>query len=201
MEDGSIILERGQVLRTIRQKAGADQIPLRRKLRWLRHAAEGLRHIHEKGIVQADVGCYNMILTRNDCLKIIDFEGCSIDNESADSLYEWFSYRRSTPTVSIQTDIFAYGCATYEIMTGRPPYHGLEKSDDRSSLIEQLYQKNQFPDVTHLPLGVVMRSCWHGTFNSMSEVIQALEAASPLGLKARFAAAIIRVLKSSCCFK
>ena len=43
IEDGSIILERGQVLRMVYQQTGADQIPLRRKLRWLRHGAEGLR--------------------------------------------------------------------------------------------------------------------------------------------------------------
>ena len=178
-EDGSIILERGQVLREICQKAGLDQIPMHRKLRWLRHAAEGLRHIHENGIVQADVGCNNMILVGNDHLKIIDFEGCSIDGEPADSLYEWFSYRLSTPRTSRQTDIFAYGCAIYEIVTGKPPYHELEKSHNRSSPVEQLYRNNQFPDVTHLPFGELMRNCWLGTFKSMNEIIQVLEMAGP----------------------
>lgn len=175
---GSIILQRGQVLRTICQKSGTDQIPLQRKLVWLKHAAEGLRHAHKNEIVHADVGCNNMILTEDDCLKMIDFEGCSIDGESADSLYEWFSYRRSIPTVSKQTDIFAYGCAIYEVITGRPPYHEFETLDDRYSLVEQLYEKNQFPVVTHLPLGELMQSCWHANFNSMSEVIQELEAFS-----------------------
>jgi serine/threonine protein kinase len=183
-ENGSIILERGQVLRTICQKAGADQIPLYRKLRWLKHAAEGLRHVHENGIVQADVGCNNMILAGDDCLKLIDFEGCSIDGKPADSLYEWFSYRRSTPTISTQTDIFAYGCVIYEVMTGRPPYHELETSDNPSSLVEQLYEQNQFPDVAHLPLGELMQSCWHGTVSTMNEVMQALEAASLSSLEA-----------------
>ena len=201
MENGSIILERGHVLRTICQKAGVDQISLDRKLRWLRHAAEGLRHLHQNGIVQADVGCNNMVLVGDDCLKIIDFEGCSIDGEPADSCYEWFSYQRSTPTVSRRTDIFAYGCAIYEIMNGTPPFHELETDNDRSILAEQLYEKHQFPDVTHLPLGELMRSCWHGSFNSMSEVIHALEAATPLSSTAKFRAAIIGFLKSSCCCK
>lgn len=201
MKDGSIILERGQVLRMVFQQTGPDQIPLRRKLRWLRHAAEGLRYIHEKGIVQADVGCQNMILTRDDCLKIIDFEGCSIDGEEASSCYEWFSYRRSTPSVSQQTDIFAYGCVVYEILTGRPPHHDLGASDERARLVERRYQQNQFPDIRHLPLGELMRSCWHSNFNSMSEVIQALEAASLLSSNAKFGATITRALKSGCCFK
>ncbi len=183
-KDGSIILERGQVLRMIYRQPGADQIQLHRKLRWSRDAAEGLRYMHDKGIVQADVGCHNIILTGNDCVKIIDFEGCSIDGEEASSCYEWFSYGRSTAAVSKQTDIFAYGCAIYEIMTGRPPYHELETHDDRARLVEQQCQKSQFPDVTNLPLGELMGSCWHGAFNSMSEVIWALEAAIILSLKA-----------------
>ena len=131
-----------------------------------------------------------MILTKNDRLKIIDFEGCSIDGEEASSCYECFSYRRSTPLVSKQTDIFAYGCVMYEIMTGTPPYHELEKSDDRVRLVELQYQENRFPDVRHLPLGEVMQSCWHGTLSSMSEVIQALEAASHSSPKAKSGAAL-----------
>lgn len=201
LEDGSIVLERGKALRTICQRPGADQIPLHRKLRWLRHAAEGLQHVHEKGIVHADVGCGNMILTRGDCLKIIDFEGCSIDGESADSRYEWFSYRRSTPKVSIQTDIFAFACAMYEIITGRPPYHELETSDDRLGLVEQRYETDQFPDVIHLPLGELMQSCWHANFSSMSEVVRELRVSSPLSLKEEFGAAIARILKRGKAFK
>jgi serine/threonine protein kinase len=173
---GSIVLERGQPLRTVNQQTGADQILLDRKLRWLSGAAEGMRYMHQNGIIHADVGCHNMILVQ-DCLKIIDFEGCSIDGEEATSCYEWFSYQESTPAISQKTDIFAYGCAVYEIMTGRPPHHELATSDDRRRLVKRLYAENRFPKVTDLPLGELMQGCWHGTFNSMSEVLQALEAA------------------------
>lgn len=139
-----------------------------------------------------------MILTENDCLKIIDFEGCSIDGGLAGACYEWFSYRTSTPTVSRHTDIFAYGCVIYEIITGKPPYHEPEKSDDPTSLVEELYKNNQFPNVTHLPLGDLMQGCWHGTFNSMTEIIQTLEAASALSLKARFSRCFKRNAQKTC---
>ena len=97
--NGSIILERGQPLRTMIQQIGADKIPSDRKLRWLSGAAEGMRYMHENGIIHADTGCHNMILVQ-DCLKIIDFEGCSIDGEEATSCYEWFSYQKSIPAIS-----------------------------------------------------------------------------------------------------
>ena len=93
---GSIILKRGQPLRQRYQDLNADKIPLRRKLRWLRQAAEGYRHAHEKDIVNADIGCYNILLTRaygptilmgSDCLKLIDFGGASIDGGEPGSHY------------------------------------------------------------------------------------------------------------------
>ena len=103
LKDGSIILERGQPLREQYPRSNADKISLHRKVRWLRQAAEGLRYAHEKGIVQADVGCHNMILKRAsslDCLKLMDFGGASIDGGERGSCYQWYNYRRSTPEVS-----------------------------------------------------------------------------------------------------
>lgn len=116
------------------------------------------------------------VLMRSDCLKLIDFGGVSIDGGQNGSCYQWYSYRRSNPEVSKQTDIFAFGCVIYEILTGRHPYYEFEASDNRSHLVEQLYKQNKFPDTTNLPLGQLMQGCWRGTFDSMTEVVQALEA-------------------------
>ncbi|MCJ1472258.1 hypothetical protein MMC13_000905 [Lambiella insularis] len=186
LPDGSIVLERGQVLRSICQQPEANRIPLQTKLLWLKHAAEGYQHVHNSNIVHADVSCNNMILTPDNNLKIIDFEGCSMDGAQAESCYEWFSYRRSMPSTSKKTDIFAFGCAAYEIITGKPPYHELEKLDGNSYLVEQRYEQNQFPDVFDLPLEALMRSCWQGEARSMTDIRRQLEAFSPLPEKEAF---------------
>ncbi|KAI1907349.1 hypothetical protein LOZ12_003386 [Ophidiomyces ophidiicola] len=178
-KDGSIVLERGEVLRKICRSPSADKIPIERKLGWLRQAARGYQHLHNSNIIHSDVGCNNMIITKEGRLKIIDFEGCSIDGEPADSCYEWFSYRPSVPRASRSTDIFAFGCAVYEIITGKPPHHELEVSNDRYHLVERLYADNNFPDVTSLPLGQLIQSCWLNCFSSMSEVVRELEAFNP----------------------
>ncbi|KAH8591190.1 kinase-like domain-containing protein [Bisporella sp. PMI_857] len=175
--NGSIILERGQPLRTVIEGTNADKIPLERKLRWLRGAAEGIQHMHQNRIIHADIGCHNMVLVQ-DCVKIIDFEGSSIDSEEATSSYEWFSYQDSIPAISQKTDIFAFGCAIYEIMTGKPPHHDLAASNNRRDLVKRRYAEKIFPEVANISSGTVMQSCWNGTFNSMSEVLQALEAIS-----------------------
>lgn len=173
--ENSLILERGQSLRAVIQESGAqDYIPLITKIRWLREAAEGTRYMHQKGIVHADVGCHNWILVDGH-LKIIDFEGCSVDGEEAGACYEWFSYKESVPAVSQQTDIFAFGCAVYEITTGRQPHDELLEADDRMACSKQLYAEDRYPQVGNRPLGELMEGCWRGTFNSMEEVLNQLE--------------------------
>jgi serine/threonine protein kinase len=178
-KDGSILLERGEVLRKICRASSASEISLQTKLSWLRQAAGAYQYLHGCNILHCDVGCSNMILTREGCLKIIDLEGCSIDGEPADSCYEWFSYRPSLPRVSRRTEIFAFGCAIYEVVTGRPPHHELEKSSDRYEQVEELYTNQHFPDVTSIPLGRLIQSCWDGNFTSMSEVLQEMDAFHP----------------------
>ncbi|RMZ73137.1 serine threonine kinase [Pyrenophora seminiperda CCB06] len=174
--DTSIVLERGTPLRSICRGPTASEIPMQTKVRWLRHAAEGYRYLHACDIIHGDVGSHNWILTGQDCVKLIDFEGCSVDGGTAGSCYEWFSYRPSLPRVSRRTDIFAFGCAIYEISTGRPPYHELQASDDPYTQVEELYAIEHFPDTTDLPLGQLIQKCWHGDASSMSEIIQELEA-------------------------
>ena len=174
--DGSLVLERGTPLRSIIRAPSNNEISIETKVRWLRHAAEGYRYLHTHGIIHGDVGSHNLVLTGQDCIKLIDFEGCSIDGGPAGSCYEWFSYRPSMPRVSRGTDIFAFGCVIYEVSTGRPPFHELEASDDRYERVEQLYTTQQFPDITNLPLGSMMRQCWEGKASSMSEIITELEA-------------------------
>src|SRR4051812_34864012 len=52
----SIILERGEDIRTLYQNQNVSQISLLTKTRWIRQAAEGLQYIHQRGIIHADVG-------------------------------------------------------------------------------------------------------------------------------------------------
>lgn len=174
----SLILERGKSVRAVLQGSEANQIPLHTKIHWLIEAAEGTRHMHDNGIIHADTGCNNWIVVQ-ECLKIIDFEGSSIDGEDAGACYEWFSYKESLPRISQKTDVFAFGCAIYEIITGRQPYNQLIPFEDRMIRVKQLYAENQFLEVEEIPLGKLMQGCWNGTLKSMHEVHRELQASLP----------------------
>ncbi|KAL7788209.1 kinase-like domain-containing protein [Trichoderma ceciliae] len=145
----SIVLERGQPLPITGER---DGIFMKKKMSWM--------YMHEKGVIHTDFGCENMVLVQ-DRIKIIDFEGCSIDGKE-----------------SSQSDIFAYGCMVYHIITGTVPNHELATSEDRTRIVRQLYSENKFPKVRSLPLGDLMQGCWYGSFESMNEVLEALDAAT-----------------------
>ena len=179
----SIVLERGECLRRRLQRQSesiseSEQIPLHTKLQWAKEAAEGLRYIHERGIIQGDVGCHNLILTQSG-IKFIDFAGSGNNNEPALVAYEWCSYRPD-PTqhpdaaASIRTDIFAFGSALFEIEMGLVPYHELQGVLDNYPLmrrVEGLFGARQYPDLEGLVLGGVIRGCWDGRYERMEVII------------------------------
>jgi len=174
---GSIILERGTPPRSICRSPTVNEIPIKTKVQWLRHAAQGYQYLHTLDIIHSNVGSHNLILTRQNCTRLIDFEGCGVDGGPAGYCYEWVSHRPSVPRVSISTDIFAFGCLIYEILTGKPPHYEHQASDDQ---VEKLYTNQPFPDITNLTLGRLIQRCWHGKVGSMSEIITELEAFPPL---------------------
>src|SRR5438094_6911556 len=58
---------------TLRQKIHAARTDLRKLLRYLQHAAEGLARAHAAGIVHRDLKPDNMMITRDGHTKILDF--------------------------------------------------------------------------------------------------------------------------------
>lgn len=178
-DEKSFLLERGEPLSLLIRARGtrcakpAESVDVDQRLIWIRDAAEGLRHIHSKGLVHADVACTNMVSVQGR-VKIIDFGGCSIDGSEAITGYNWYN-KRSLVSPNVESDIFAFGCAVYEILTGKPPHHRLEDVAERGELVRRLYAEKQFPEVEGLPLRELMLACWHGSLGSMDEVIRYLE--------------------------
>ncbi len=104
---------------------------------------QGLAAAHEKGIVHRDLKPANIFLTSDGMVKILDFglakhvEGPSIREQISEMSTEDPSTEagvmlgtvgymspeqvRGQP-VDHRTDIFAFGCVLYEMLSGRPPF-------------------------------------------------------------------------------
>lgn len=76
----------------------------------------------------------------------------------------------------VKSDLFALGSTLYEIMTGRSPYE-----ETPSDEVERLYEAQQFPDVTSIPCGELIRRCWRGEANSAHEIEKAIKTSSHRG--------------------
>jgi serine/threonine protein kinase len=128
----------GQTLRSI-LRAGA--LPLKKTVDYAIQLASGLAAAHDKGIVHRDVKPENLIVTADGRLKILDF-GLAKLTESVSSASQETWAVDTVPGVVLgtvgymspeqvrgqpvdhRTDIFAFGCVLYEMLSGRRPFKG-----------------------------------------------------------------------------
>ena len=86
----------------------------------------GLRYAHRKGIIHRDINSKNIMIQRDDRLKILDFGlACPVGTEDFSSLgtlsYMAPEQIESDP-LDQRTDIYAMGIAAYEMVVGERPF-------------------------------------------------------------------------------
>ena len=138
--------------------------------KWSRQAIEGLQYLHQKNVLQGDIGCHNLLLDGNDNIKYCDFAGSSIDKHEAWVCYEMRSQRppdigERQDDITISSEIFALGSTLYEISTTQPPYENYS-----DAAIMEFFRANKYPDVTSLELGKIISKCWRGIYATVDEI-------------------------------
>lgn len=135
---------------------------LKKLLRYLQHAAEGLAKAHAAGIVHRDLKPENLMVTRDGHAKILDFglaklvepqsEGfeyeASIASEMATALHSTPGIIRGTAgymapeqaqgktrQVDQRSDIFSFGCILYEAATRQRAFVGKESLDSLHRIV------------------------------------------------------------------
>src|SRR5256714_4607249 len=136
---------------TLREKIHQEQTELRKLLRFLQHAAEGLARAHAAGIVHRDLKPDNIMITRDGGhAKILDFglakliEQRPISGADSSEVATAVMPQHSTPgaimgtvgymspeqaqgktkEIDQRSDIFSFGCILFEAATGKKPFEG-----------------------------------------------------------------------------
>ncbi|KZF20451.1 kinase-like protein [Xylona heveae TC161] len=168
-----IVLERlgVQLRRRLYDLRGQGERPsYAQSLLWSCQVTEGVAHVHRKGVVQGDLGCHNILLDKDDNLKLTDFAGSAYDGNRPIVGPERRSRTEPFHYATVETEIFALGSVIYEIWTTNAPYR-----DETDEVVEERFKNKQYADVNHLPVGNIIRGCWHGTYATADDVLADLE--------------------------
>src|SRR5581483_8080916 len=112
-------------------------LPIPNACHYVRQAALGLQHAHEKGMVHRDLKPHNLMLTPKGVVKILDFglaklvserqkQGGLTHDNAVMGTPQYLAPEQATDSKSadIRADIYALGCTLYDLLAGRPPFAG-----------------------------------------------------------------------------
>ncbi|KKZ60083.1 hypothetical protein EMCG_00774 [[Emmonsia] crescens] len=133
-------------------RATGDRLEERFIIPIARELAEGLRAIHDAGIIHRDVKAANVLIHEEGRLQICDFGVAGVLQSKVDKRSTWIGTPHWMPPEMFpnrgggemhqygsEIDVWAYGCTLFECATGNPPNATLR---ERMQIGRQL---NRFP--------------------------------------------------------
>jgi serine/threonine protein kinase/Tol biopolymer transport system component len=159
--------------RTLAERVADGPLPLTEALGVARQIADALEAAHDKGIIHRDLKPANIKMTPAGTVKVLDFglakvfagaepgeEGQTLSigaDASREGLIEGTAAYMSPEqargkAVDKRTDIWAFGCVVFEMLTGRPPFRGETASDTIAAILEHEADWSQLPAQT--PAGI-----------------------------------------------
>jgi Tol biopolymer transport system component len=162
----------------LHQKGGG--LPLGQALGVARQIAEALEVAHEKGMIHRDLKPANVKITPDGAVKVLDFGLAKIvddDDLSSDlssaptkdgvrlagpiigtAAYMSPEQARGLP-VDKRTDIWAFGCVLFEMVTGRVAFPGDTISDSIAKILEREPDWSALPVATPAPIRRLLLRC------------------------------------------
>ncbi len=140
-------------------------IPPNLAVHYLNQICCGLQYAHSRGIIHRDINSSNVVIQRDDQIKILDFGlACPIGTEDFSSLgtlaYMAPEQIQGDP-MDQRTDIYAVGITAYEMLVGKRPF-----PEDDAHILEDMHLNHDIPDplasVADLSKGLqrfIIKSC------------------------------------------
>lgn len=122
-------------------------------VRIVEQVASALDHLHERGIIHLDLKPQNLIRVAGGGIKLIDFGLAQSVAPRQDTIggaaFGTAAYlapeQGRGEAVDQRTDVYALGCVTYELLTGRPPFDIPDGPDQKRLLIAEHLESDPVP--------------------------------------------------------
>jgi serine/threonine protein kinase/tetratricopeptide (TPR) repeat protein len=164
---------------TIADRLARGSLPVKEAVAVATQVADALEAAHERGIIHRDLKPANIKVTPDGRVKVLDFGLAKLAAAKGDgashaptltqgetregSLLGTAAYmspeQARGQTVDKRTDVWAFGCLLYELLTGQRAFAGETSSDAIASILEREPQWDRLPE--RLPRNVqsVLRRC------------------------------------------
>ncbi|MGH9727226.1 MAG: protein kinase domain-containing protein [Candidatus Acidiferrales bacterium] len=156
-------------------------IPLDEALPIARQICEAVEYAHERGVVHRDLKPANIKLAGNDVVKVLDFglakalEGdrASVDISSSPTISRMATQagiilgtaaymspeQAKGKSVDRRTDIWAFGCVLYEMLTGKMAFSGETVTDTLAAVIKSEPDWSLLPAATPAAIRSLLQRC------------------------------------------
>lgn len=124
----------GDDLQAIVRREG--QMELTRAVSYIRQAADGLQHAHDRGLIHRDVKPANLLVDSKENVKILDLGLALFATQDEESLtvvhnenvlgtadYLAPEQAKNSHKVDHRVDIYGLGCTLYYLLVGHPPFN------------------------------------------------------------------------------
>jgi eukaryotic-like serine/threonine-protein kinase len=165
---------------TLAERVSAGPTPIQEAIAIAVQIAEALEAAHEKGVIHRDLKPANVKVTPEGKVKVLDFglakafaNDGGLDLSQSPTLtgmaseegrilgtpaYMSPEQARGLP-VDKRTDIWAFGCVCYEMLTGRTPFAGQTISDMLAAVLEREPDWSRLPEALPVNIHRMLQRC------------------------------------------
>jgi eukaryotic-like serine/threonine-protein kinase len=141
---------------TLRQQLRRGAMPLRKAVECAQQIAQGLAAAHDKGIIHRDLKPENIFITRDGCVKILDFGIARLTPNESSGSSETLELTSQTDlgtvlgtvgymspeqvkglTADHRSDFFSFGAILCEMLSGKPPFQKATAAETMTAILHE----------------------------------------------------------------
>jgi hypothetical protein len=141
---------------TLREQLRRGAMPVRKALDWAQQIVQGLAAAHEKGIIHRDLKPENIFITREGCVKILDFGVAKLTRRDSTDSSETQELTSQTDSGTVlgtvgymspeqvkglaadyRSDLFSFGAMFFEMLSGKRPFQKATAAETMTAILHE----------------------------------------------------------------